>query len=209
MNDFIDDFIVDTDDIISNPEWDDLYAAVHPQDIKQRHDIFHGGYRDECDMHVTGLLFTWEPPQHLIYDWYRTESGWTVSLEAPASLSRPRSVPITIRVRHEKEEREPTIHKLGRTVTFDDRDPDLLERARREIINAFCEGESPLWRLRQELGLPSFIVDALSEPFDQKSRVKHLDLEPTKSLLLVGLLDKEHLLKAMHIRPSTYTRRIP
>jgi hypothetical protein len=156
---------------------------------------------------IVELRMSWSPPAPLLYDWYRTSSGWTVSLETPASLSRPRGVPITIRVRHEDDEHEPTFHKLGRTVTYDDRDPHLLEDVRRVILDALCEWESPLWRLRRHFDLPSFIVNALEEEVDQLRAVGLLELETIKALLITQLFAPGELLDSLHVRESVYTRR--
>jgi hypothetical protein len=206
MSDFLDDFLLSDTDIAGISQIPDTFGPTLMKDVQQRYDVYHE-FRDEYDMHLVELRMSWSPPAPLLYDWYRTSSGWTVSLEAPASLSRPWSVPIAIRVRHEDDNKEPTFHKLGRTLTFDERDPELLERVRREIGEAFAEGESPLWRLRRHVDLPSFVVDALEQQIDHKHAVGNLELKGTKALLLTLVLKPWNLLDAMHAHASTYTRR--
>lgn len=205
-NSYMDDFLLSDTDFAGVSRFPDFHGPACMDDVAQRYDVFRD-HRDEYDMHIVELTMSWTSPAPLLYDWYRTSSGWTVSLEAPASLSRPRGVPITLRVRHEDDEREPTFHKLGRTVTYDERDPDLLERVRREIGEAFCEGESPLWRLRRHFDLPPFIVAALEEEVDQEMAVGLLELETTKALVTTMLLHKDQLVHAMHAHPSFFRRR--
>jgi hypothetical protein len=130
-----------------------------------------------------------------------------VSLESPRSLSRPTGASITIRVRHEDADLDQSITKFGKTLTFDDRDPHRLERMRGEILDALCEWEAPLWRLRRHLDLPDFIVDVLEEPVDQLRSVGLLELETTKALLLTQLISPGELLDSLHVRDSIYTRR--
>jgi hypothetical protein len=92
-------------------------------------------------------------------------------------------------------------------VTYDDRDPHLLEDVRRVILDALCEWESPLWRLRRHFDLPSFIVNALEEEVDQLRAVGLLELETIKALLITQLFAPGELLDSLHVRESVYTRR--
>lgn len=205
-NSYIDDFLIPDADFAVITHVPDFPGPLCMDDVQQRYDVFRP-HRDEFDMNIIELTMSWSSPAPLLYDWYRTNSGWTVSLEAPASLSRPWGVPITIRVRHEVDAKESTLHKLGRTWTFDERDPALLERVRREILEAFCEGESPLWRLRRHFDLPPYIVAALEEEVDQEMAVGLLELETTRVLVTTMLLHEDQLVHAMHACPSFFRRR--
>jgi hypothetical protein len=207
-NTFLDDFLLSDTDLNGISEIPDRFGPIDMKDIKQRYDVFRSKHRDDLDMNIMGVELTWEPPGRYLYDWYRSSSGMTVSLESPRSLSRPTGAPITIRVRHEDADLDPSITKLGKTLTFDEREPQLLEKVRREILDALCEWESsPLWRLRQNLDLPDFIVDVLDEPVDQFRSVGQLELRSTQAMLIAQLFEPTDLLDSLHVRESTYTRR--
>jgi hypothetical protein len=144
----------------------EAFRVPVPADVACRYDIFHD-HRDATAGQIIGLQFSWQPPGLHQYDWYRRGDGMTVVLECQRSLTSPSSEPITIRVRHEDADQDQSILKLGRTVTFDNRNPALLEDVRQQVMDAIRGGESPLWRLRQNSSTDQSL---LHRPYPPKSR---------------------------------------
>jgi hypothetical protein len=203
MSDFLDDFVIDMPDNMVMPNIDD-FRVPSPADVEHRYDIFHA-HRDATGGQIIGLQFSWEPPGLHHYDWYRRNDGMTVVLECPRSMARHSSEPITIRVRHEDADQDPLILKLGRTYTFDDRNPGELEEVRQLVKDAIGNKESPLWRLRKKMGLPSFVVNVLEGPTG--GAVGTLERRATDALLVTGMISDKDLFDAMAVQFSVYSRR--
>jgi hypothetical protein len=180
------------------------YSNPAPADVERRFDIFHD-HRDPKGGQIIGLQFTWQPPGLHHYDWYRRGDGMTVVLECQRSLARPSSEPITIRVRHEDVDHDPSILKFGRTVTFDNRNPALLEDVRQQIMDAIESKECPLWRLRRHVDLPEFVVTVLEGATG--GAIGTLERRATDALLMTGMISDKDLFDAMAVQFSVYSRR--
>ncbi len=202
-NSFLDDLLADIPSSTAMPGIE-AFRVPAPADVASRYDIFRD-HRDPNGGQIIGLQFSWQPPGLHQYDWYRREDGMTIVLESQRSLARPSSEPITIRVRHEDADQDPSILKVGRTVTFDNRDPDLLEDVRQHVMDAIESKECPLWRLRRNLDLPSFVVDVLEEPTG--GAVGTLERRATEALLLTDMISGKDLLDAVAVQFSVYSRR--
>jgi hypothetical protein len=203
MSDFLDDFLVDTPDPSAMPGIE-AFSVPAPADVERRYDIFRD-HRDATGGQIIGLQFSWAPPGLYHYDWYRRGDGMTVVLECQRSLTRPSSVPITIRVRHEDADQDHSILKVGRTAAFDDRNPDILKDVRQLVMDAIRNGECPLWRLRRHVDLPDFVVSVLEGPTG--GVVGTLESRATEALLLTGMISGKDLLDAMSVQHSVYSRR--
>jgi hypothetical protein len=202
-NSFLDDFLADIPDP-SAMSCIEAFRVPAPADVACRYDIFLD-HRDATGGQIIGLQFSWQPPGLHQYDWYRRGDGMTVVLECQRSLARPSTEPITIRVRHEDADQDPSILKVGRTVTFDDRNPGMLEEVRQLVMDATRGGESPLWRLRKNMDLPSFVEDVLEGATG--GMVGTLESRATEALLLTDMISKKDLFDAMGVQFSVYSRR--
>lgn len=207
MSDVSEDLAIDPDTV----EVDDRLrnaTARTPASVLRRYDVFQDRFRDPIAGHIRGVTFSWEPPAPFTYDWYRAADGMTVVLEAQVSLHRETTRPITIRTRHENPDVDVSVLRLGQTETFDYGDDCLLhDFVQDEIMAAIANGESPLWRLRQSVYHPQFVLDVLDHPFEGAQQTGYLDLEMTKQAIGMGFVTELGLLHQMHAAPSPYTWR--
>lgn len=177
-----------------------------PADVAVRYDAFHH-HRDRGSRNIVGLSYSWPTAATMMYDWYQTRDGMTVSLEAQSTINRDRNGLITLRVRPVDAARDNSICKLGRgcNLLFDDE--ERRRRVRRAIIAAIEAKESPLWRLRSVIDLPAFVIDALESPMEHGEWTGHLDHRITSAMLMIDLVDPADLLGWLGTRPSIYQPR--
>jgi hypothetical protein len=199
---FLDDLLPE----MPEPAGSDNVAArppCRPADVVTRYDAFQK-HRDRSCRNMVGLLYSWPTPATMLYDWYQTEGGMTVSLEAMSTISRVRSGLITLRVRPVDAHLDSNICKLGRTHTLPFADEELLRQVRHAITEAIDAGESPLWRLRSVLDLPTFITDVLEAPMQNGLSTGHLDQGITAALVQFDLVHPIDLLAWLGTSHSTY-----
>jgi hypothetical protein len=202
---YLDDFLVE----VSAPAAGSLPAIDpprHPADVAVRYDAFHR-YRDRGSRNIVGLSYSWSSPATMMYDWYQTRDGMTVSLEALSTINRDRNGLITLRVRPVDAARDNSICKLGRTwnLLFDDE--ERRRRVCRAITSAIDAGKSPLWRLGSVIDLPAFVTDVLQSPMEHGEVTGHLDHRTTAVMLMTDLVDPADLLSWLGTRPSCYQPR--
>lgn len=173
----------------------ELPRPSSPSEVTNRFDLF-GQHRDRSSRNIVGLKFAWESTVGMLYDWYQSRQGVTVSLEAMFTISRVRPTLITVRVRHSDHRFDLSTLKLGRTCSIHPDAADSL-RARHAILDAIDAGESPLWRLASCIKMPGWVGQALHEPMRDGEIVGHLDKKTTEAMILVGAVTEEALLDAM------------
>lgn len=191
----------------TNPRIAGLVAlpTIQPCDVTERFDIF-GNHRDWSSRNILGLNFSWSTPAAMLYDWYQSETGMTVSLESFSTINRVRPCLITVRVRHYDPTFDRSIMKTGKTWSIH---PDAADaqRARHAIRDAIECGASPLWRLKTKIGLPDWIETALLEPMHEGEVFGHLDKKTTGNALMTGFITEEEILGKLGARKSPYLSR--
>jgi hypothetical protein len=200
---FLDDLLLEVPEPAGSYNVAAILPQCRPADVVTRYDAFLQ-HRDRSCRNMVGLLYSWPTPATMLYDWYQTEGGMTVSLEALSTISRVRSGLITLRVRPVDANLDSNICKLGRTHTLPFADEELLRQVRHAITDAIDAGESPLWRLRSVLELPAFITEALEAPMQNGQGIGHLDKGITAALVQFDLVSQIDLLAWLGTCHSSY-----
>jgi hypothetical protein len=179
-----------------------LSPPACPAEVQHRFDAFRK-HRDKTSRNILGLLFSWPSPAYLLYDWYQSECGMTVSLETLSTITWTRPSLITVRVRHHNPALDRSTLRLGQTLTIHPDHPASLT-ARTTIMDAVSQGVSPLWEMRNAGLLNTMVLQSLELPMKDGMTTGHLDHQITDASLLVGLINAEEILEALGAHRSSY-----
>lgn len=202
---YLDDFLADVP-VATDGNLPPINLHHRPADVAIRYDAFHR-HRDRGSRNIVGLNYSWSTSATMMYDWYQTREGMTVSLEALSTINPNRDGLITLRVRPVDVARDNSLCKLGRTCTLLFEDERRRRRVRRAIIAAIEARESPLWRLRSLIDLPAFVTEVLESPMAHGEVTGHLDHRIATVMLVTGLVDSTDLLSWLGTHPSCYQPR--